>query len=447
MSKFKRRTDLLTGPKGDQGPEGPRGKQGFPGTRGAPGADGPKGDPGPRGLPGKDGKPGTDGAQGKQGFPGTRGAPGKDGADGKAGEAGPKGDKGERGEQGRAGLDGEQGFPGTRGAPGMPGADGADGRDGTDGRDGEKGEQGDTGPQGKAGAKGDKGDKGDTGPQGEQGEEGERGPQGFGGGGGWAVGFPNGDGSPRDRGIAMLDSDIAANTTISTSTNATGTLLDYSGVTFADDMELHVNGVLMRCGATSGSDFDVYAAGTAANGDFACEFNLKQGDVIQQFIGGGGAGGANYITLEFGGRYNMVSANTWYSHHSSYGWFADKDATKTFGTGSLPTLHVSHLTAPIPVDGIVRSIFYKTFAANGTITGDCAVCRLQTTHATTAGLTVSKVGSGVDMSVPLQVQIWHTNDTGIDLAVNAGDSFQMYMRGVTNPTPVIARAAMLIEVT
>ena len=202
MSKFKRRTDLLTGAKGDQGPEGPSGKQGFPGTRGAPGADGPKGEQGPRGLPGKDGKdgkPGTDGAQGKQGLTGTRGAPGADGADGKAGPVGPKGDQGERGD---AGLDGKQGFAGTRGIPGQDGVDGTNGLHGTDGQDGEKGDTGEDGPQGKAGAKGDQGDKGeqgDTGPQGEQGEEGERGPRGWpGGGGGGGFVSGSGDGTALD---------------------------------------------------------------------------------------------------------------------------------------------------------------------------------------------------------------------------------------------------------
>jgi hypothetical protein len=92
----------------------------------------------------------------------------------------------------------------------------------------------------------------------------------------------------------VLSTDVDADTTISTSTNATGTFLDYSGVTFEDDVEIHINGVLMRSGAGSGSDFDVYPAGTASDGDFACEFDLIDTDVIQMFIGGGGgAAGAH----------------------------------------------------------------------------------------------------------------------------------------------------------
>jgi hypothetical protein len=95
----------------------------------------------------------------------------------------------------------------------------------------------------------------------------------------------------------VLSTDVTANTTISTSTNATGTFLDYSGVTFADDVEIHINGVLMRGGATAGANYDVYPAGTASNGDFACEFDLIDTDVIQMLIGGGGAGTDNWIDL------------------------------------------------------------------------------------------------------------------------------------------------------
>jgi len=260
MSKFKRRTDLITGPKGDQGPEGPQGKQGFAGTRGAPGQTGPKGDPGPRGLPGKngkDGKPGADGAQGTHGFPGTRGTPGQDGADGKTGRTGAKGDKGE---QGDTGLDGKQGFPGTRGAPGMPGADGINGLHGTDGRDGEKGEQGDTGPQGKIGAKGDqgvKGDKGDDGEKGEQGEEGEQGPRGWpggGGGGGFVSGSGDGialDGEPNgfaDRTDVVLAWDDGTRTL-----TLTGTYDIYS-----DGTEYSKTGGTIQIADTEGAHFIYY---------------------------------------------------------------------------------------------------------------------------------------------------------------------------------------------
>jgi hypothetical protein len=296
-AKFKKAADAKEpGPKGDPGKQGLTGARGAKGADGLDGADGPRGVDGLRGRVGPKGDTGDVGADGKQGLTGTRGAPGQNGTNGLNGVDGKDGLDGDRGEKGDTGSGGDQGLGGARGAPGQ---DGWDGRDGTDGRDGKKGETGEAGPQGKAGvkgAKGAKGTKGDDGPQGKQGEEGEQGPRGWtgGGGGGWASGSGNGDASPRDKGIAVLNTDVAANTTISTSTNATGTFLDYSVVTFSTEVEIHINGVLMRCGANSGSNYDVYPAGTAADGDFACEFALKDTDVIQMFIGGGGgAAGAH----------------------------------------------------------------------------------------------------------------------------------------------------------
>jgi hypothetical protein len=283
------------------------GPKGEDGQRGVKGDTGPKGEPGtrgPRGLPGADGAPGKDGADG---------APGRDGEAGKPGTAGQRGSKGEKGEKGDTGPAGADGKDGARGTAGSRGAKGDPGPPGP------KGDKGDTGSKGTAGARGAKGTKGksayqvwlDEGHEGTEkeflewlkGKDGKRGKMGYPGepgaaGEDGADGQPgvDGDPNPRVRGVAVLDSDITANTTISTSTNATGTLLDYSGATFADDVEIHINGVLMRCGASSGSDFDVYPAGTAANGDFACEFNLKQSDVVQMFIGGGAGTGDGDVT-------------------------------------------------------------------------------------------------------------------------------------------------------
>jgi hypothetical protein len=137
-------------------------------------------------------------------------------------------------------------------------------------------------------------------------------------------GGADGDPSPRDRGIAVLNTDVAADTTISTSTNATGTFLDYSGVTFSTDVEIHINGVLMRCGASAGADFDVYPAGTAANGDFACEFNLIDTDVIQMFIGGGSFGVGD-----------VTSDGTTAQDAALFAWRADHVNTPTAGYGEM----------------------------------------------------------------------------------------------------------------
>jgi hypothetical protein len=141
-------------------------------------------------------------------------------------------------------------------------------------------------------------------------------------------GGADGDPSPRDRGVAVLNTDVAANTTISTSTNATGTFLDYSGVTFAANVEIHINGVLMRCGASAGADFDVYPTGTAANGDFACEFNLIDTDVIQMFIGGGGGGAGRAQTLIYTGRIKATGlTNVWYGPNPTMPYWTAEQAT------------------------------------------------------------------------------------------------------------------------
>lgn len=163
----------------------------------------------------------------------------------------------------------------------------------------------------------------------------------------------------------MLDSDIAANTTISTSTNATGTLLDYSGASFANDMELHINGVLMRCGSSSGSDYDVYAAGTAAIGDFACEFNLKQGDVIQQFIGGGAGGRVTHaITLN---SYFGATSTTWYTWPATTGPFTETWAAGTGPNSGPPGTGVNYNGCVIPADGTLLNIELNVVQASASL--------------------------------------------------------------------------------
>jgi hypothetical protein len=104
--------------------------------------------------------------------------------------------------------------------------------------------------------------------------------------------------SPRDHGVSVVTGSITANTTISgvTSANTDAALLDYSAFTFVTDVEIYINGRLMRAGANSGADFDVYPAGTDTDGDFACEFDLESGDTIHMFIGGGPAAGAGDVT-------------------------------------------------------------------------------------------------------------------------------------------------------
>jgi hypothetical protein len=64
------------------------------------------------------------------------------------------------------------------------------------------------------------------------------------------------------------------------SPNIDAQLLDYSGVTFTDDVDIYLNGTLMRNGANAAANHDVYPGDSPANGDLKFEFVLKVNDVI-----------------------------------------------------------------------------------------------------------------------------------------------------------------------
>lgn len=87
--------------------------------------------------------------------------------------------------------------------------------------------------------------------------------------------------------VVVNSGGITANTTITASnttqlTDAPAGLIAYANVAeFTDCLLIYINGALMASGETSGANNDVYAAGTAASGQFACEFDLEEGDVIQ----------------------------------------------------------------------------------------------------------------------------------------------------------------------
>lgn len=74
--------------------------------------------------------------------------------------------------------------------------------------------------------------------------------------------------------------------------NLDATLPDYSSVTFLTDVDVYVNGVLMRNDAstTGANDHDVYPGDTPANGDLKFEFQLKgngsNADVITMIVYG-----------------------------------------------------------------------------------------------------------------------------------------------------------------
>lgn len=74
--------------------------------------------------------------------------------------------------------------------------------------------------------------------------------------------------------VHAVESDVAADTDVSTGAN-------YSGIgNFVSDVNVYLNGVLLRNGSNAGSNFDVYPGNSAGLGDLKFEFELKAGDVI-----------------------------------------------------------------------------------------------------------------------------------------------------------------------
>jgi hypothetical protein len=116
--------------------------------------------------------------------------------------------------------------------------------------------------------------------------------------------LPTSTATVRARAESATTGAITANTLIegpsgSGSPNTTADLLDYDGLTFEDDVEIYINGRLMRGGADAAANNDVYPAALQADreaGAFHCEFDLQSGDVIQMFYGGGAIGVVDSVT-------------------------------------------------------------------------------------------------------------------------------------------------------
>jgi hypothetical protein len=95
----------------------------------------------------------------------------------------------------------------------------------------------------------------------------------------------------RNKGVAVATTNIAADTNV---TGAGGTpnvdaqLPSYNGADFVANVDVYLNGILLRNGANSGANHDVYPGTTPANGDLKFEFNLKGGgsknDVITMVV-------------------------------------------------------------------------------------------------------------------------------------------------------------------
>ena len=75
-----------------------------------------------------------------------------------------------------------------------------------------------------------------------------------------------------------------------TTSNLDVDLPDYSTVTFVDDCDVYLNGVLLRNGANAAANEDVYPGTTPAQGMLRFEFPLRGGgakpDVLTMIVYG-----------------------------------------------------------------------------------------------------------------------------------------------------------------
>lgn len=90
-------------------------------------------------------------------------------------------------------------------------------------------------------------------------------------------------GVARDKCVAVVTSNIAPNTLIEGpggpgTANIDADLCDYDTLTFVDDVDVYINGVLQRNGANAAANHDVYPSAVSAErqvGAFFCEFRLR----------------------------------------------------------------------------------------------------------------------------------------------------------------------------
>jgi hypothetical protein len=91
----------------------------------------------------------------------------------------------------------------------------------------------------------------------------------------------------RTKGVAMVTpANIAADTNVSgvTSPNIDAQLPAYTGAQFMDDVDVYLNGVMMRNGANAAANNDVYPGDTPADGDLKFEFQLKGTAAVKDVI-------------------------------------------------------------------------------------------------------------------------------------------------------------------
>lgn len=94
----------------------------------------------------------------------------------------------------------------------------------------------------------------------------------------------------RTKGVAVVTANVSANVNVTNPTNLDEALPAYTGGQFVADVDVFLNGVLMRNGADASANHDVYPGDTPANGDLKFEFALKgtgsNPDVITMIVWG-----------------------------------------------------------------------------------------------------------------------------------------------------------------
>lgn len=93
-----------------------------------------------------------------------------------------------------------------------------------------------------------------------------------------AITAANASGTQRDKTVAVATANAAADIDVGGTgggANLDAQLCDYSGVTFLTDVDVYLNGVLLRNGANAAANHDVYPGTSAALGQLKFEFPIK----------------------------------------------------------------------------------------------------------------------------------------------------------------------------
>jgi hypothetical protein len=80
--------------------------------------------------------------------------------------------------------------------------------------------------------------------------------------------------------VGLMTADAAAAVNVTNGVNIDSLLLDYSSKTFKTEVNVWLNGVLLRCGAAAVDGFDVYPGTDQTKGDLKFLFDVKAGDVV-----------------------------------------------------------------------------------------------------------------------------------------------------------------------